>query len=257
MNAALSLTRRELVRTLRQPTRLIALLGTVLLFWIVVGSGFARSFVPPSLNDASNADTLAYTAYLMPGMVLMIVLFSTIVWAITLIQDRHEGFLQSVLVSPAPAWAIVFSKTVAGVLVALVQAVPILLAAPLLGVELTASGFLLAVLASSLAAGAFVCLGLILAWRIDSIAGFHGVMNLVLLPMWLLSGAIFPVDGAAGWMRLVMLANPLHWAHRAMAGALDVAPPAGGVAWAVASGFALATALVACGVIGGRSTIRS
>jgi ABC-2 type transport system permease protein len=78
-----------------------------------------------------------------------------------------------------------------------------------------------------------LAVGLALAWRIDSIAGFHGVMNLVLLPGWLLSGALFPQESAAPWLGTIMLANPLLWANRAIGSALGTMPPAGGVAWMV------------------------
>ncbi len=240
MNAAIALTKRELIRLLREPTRVVALLGTTLLFWLVIGGGFSRSFSPPAGAQAvSDAQTLSYAGYLLPGMVLMVVLFGTIVSAIGLIQDRHDGFLQSVLVSPAPAWSIAASKTVSGVFTVLVQTVPLLIAAPLLGVEVNVSGVLLASVALACAAAGVLNIGLLLAWRIDSVAGFHGVMNIILMPMWLLSGALFPVEGASGWMRVVMQANPLHWCHRAIAGSLGTGPDVGALAWGVTIGFAL------------------
>jgi ABC-2 type transport system permease protein len=237
VNAAIALSVREIVRLVREPTRIVALLGTTLLFWLVVGGGFADSFAAP---DASGeGDGLSYGAYLLPGMVAMVVLFGTIVGAIGLIQDRHDGFLQSVLVSPAPAWSVALSKTFGGVCTTLAQALPILLAAPLLGLEVTALGVATGFLAIACMAVGVLNVGLLLAWRIDSVAGFHGVMNLILLPMWLLSGALFPAEGAAGWMRVIMYANPLHWCHRATAGSLGIGEPAGALAWIITLLFAL------------------
>lgn len=251
MKAALALTSREFTRLRREPTRLVGLFGTTLLFWVVIGAGFARSFAPPG---APEGESLSYAGYLMPGMVMMIVLFGTIVSAIGLIQDRHEGYLQSVLVSPAPAWSIALSKTVAGVALVLVQTVPLLLAAPLLGVEPGVTGVLLGAVAIACAGAGVLNIGLLLAWRIDSVAGFHGVMNLILMPMWLLSGALFPADGAAGWMRVVMWANPMHWCHRALSGALGIGGGASALIWALTIGFGVGATMLATVQISRRTT---
>ena len=238
MNAAIALTKRELIRLLREPTRIVALLGTTLLFWLVIGAGFSGSFAP----GQSETQSTGFAGYLLPGMVLMIALFGSIMAAISLIQDRQEGFLQSVLVSPAPAWSVVASKTLAGVLAVLIQTAPLLVGARLLGVEATVTGTLLALAAIACASAGIINVGMLLAWRINSVSGFHGVMNLVLLPMWLLSGALFPIDGAAGWMGIVMRANPLHWCHRATAGSLGIGAEPGWIAWGVTVGFALVSA---------------
>ncbi|GAB4553520.1 MAG: hypothetical protein Tsb0013_15940 [Phycisphaerales bacterium] len=242
MNAAIALIKRELLRLLREPTRIVALFGTTLLFWLVIGAGFADSFAPGGAGDGTG-DAAGYAGYLLPGMVLMIVLFGTIVAAIGLIQDRHDGFLQSVLVSPAPSWSVVVAKTVAGVATVLAQTIPLLLAAPLLGVDASAGALALSYVGVACAATGVLNVGLLLAWRIDSVAGFHGVMNLILLPMWLLSGALFPVDGAAGWMRVIMQINPLHWCHRVIAGSMGIGPEPGAIAWSVTLLFALVTVL--------------
>ncbi|MEM1423448.1 MAG: ABC transporter permease [Planctomycetota bacterium] len=235
MNAAIALTRRELLRLVREPTRLVALFGTTLVFWLVIGAGFASSFAPPT-------DEESYAAYLVPGIVLMIALFGSIMGAIGLIQDRQDGFLQSVLVSPAPAWSVVFSKSAVGVCAVLLQTAPLVVGARLLGVEVTPAGALLSLLGVAFASVGVLCVGLLLAWRINSVSGFHGVMNLVLLPMWLLSGALFPVEGAAGWMGFIMRLNPMHWGHRTIAGPLGVGPGAGVLAWSVTVLFALVVA---------------
>ncbi|HYE02820.1 MAG TPA: ABC transporter permease [Phycisphaerales bacterium] len=221
---------RELIRFGRQPSRVIAALGTPVLVWLVLASGFAAA--PPGAG-ADAARTGPYAAYLLPGMAVMVVLFSSIFAAISLIEDRNAGFLQSVLVSPAPSWAIALGKVGAASLLALAQALPILLAAPLTGVALTPGGFAGAVAALGCVAAAISGIGLAAAWHVGSVQGFHGVMNLVLMPMWLLSGAFFPVEGAAGWLRFLMRLNPLTWPSEALRRALlgEAGLPAG-PAWA-------------------------
>lgn len=247
MPGAIWLIRRELLRFVRQRSRIVGALGTPVIVWILLASGFAGSFA----WTGSETGTLPYSAFLLPGIASMVVLFTAVFAAISLIDDRHAGFLQSVLVSPAPGWSVVAGKVGACALLGTAQAALILLAAPLTGLTLSPGGFLLA-LAALAAVGAGVSgIGIAAAWRIDSVAGFHGVMNLLLMPMWLLSGAFFPIDGAAGWLAWVMRINPLSWPTEAMRHALGAGaslPPTwawiGAVAFG-AAGIALATAAMA------------
>jgi ABC-2 type transport system permease protein len=215
MPALLWLTRRELVRFTRQPSRIIAAIGTPLLLWLFFGAGFAGSFARTGAGS--------YAGYLLPGMASLTVVFSSIFAAMSLIEDRREGFLQSVLASPAPRWAVVGAKVLGGSIIAAAQGLVILLLAPLLGMPVTLGGFALAAVALLLISIGINGLGLAAAWRIDSTQGFHGIMNLVLMPMWMLSGALFPLVGAAVWLKALMLVNPLYWPTAALRHALSPA----------------------------------
>lgn len=244
-SALIALTRRELVRFIRQPSRIVAAVGTGAIVWLLLASGMAGSFVSPAITEGTEGGPAnTYAAYLIPGMSTMIVLFASIFSAISLIQDRHAGFLQSVLVSPAPAWAIVGSKVAGAVIIAVLQGAIVLAAAPLVGIHPGVVGYAVAALALILAATFVSCIGMALAWRMDSVAGFHGVMNLVLLPLWVFSGAMFPVEGMADWMKWVARCNPLAWSTRAMGSALGTTNPSildwGGALLAAAGAFALA-----------------
>lgn len=237
--AMMALTKREVVRFLRQPTRLAASIGTAAIVWVLAGSGFSKSFAMPAVGADAATNTIAYTAFLLPGMAAMIVVFSAIFAAITLIQDRQAGFLQSALVSPAPTWAIVGSKVLGGTIVATLQASVLLIAAPLAGVKL-GFGLPLAFLAAALTSAAIISLGLACAWRINSIAGFHGVMNLLLLPMWVLSGSLFPVRGAAPWLQHAVELNPLHWSVNCIGWAMGVGGVFNLLQWIGIAAFAAA-----------------
>jgi ABC-2 type transport system permease protein len=232
--STIALTRRELVRILRQPSRLVASIATPLFIWVLLASGVAKSFRSPAVG----AETLDYGSYLLPGMLTMTVLFSSIFGAMSLIEDRHEGFLQSVLVSPAPRWAIAASKLLGSALIATLQAMVLLPAAFFLGEGMGIPGFGLAVVCLLCTAIGIAGIGLAAAWWVDSSQGFHGVMNLVLLPMWLLSGSIFPLEGATGWMRVLMMANPVTWCTKSLHASLG--NPTGDLttAWAVTILFA-------------------
>ena len=231
-----TLTQREFRRFHRQPSRLIATLGTAALLWAFLAGGFA---------DALNRDDQPhYALFLLPGMAMMVVTFGAIFGAIALIQDRHSGFLQSVLASPAPAWSIVASRLLAVGLIAGAQAALVLGAAPFLGARPGVIGFALAALGVFLGAVGVGGLSLALAWKVDSTEGFHGVMNIILMPMWLLSGAFFSADSAHPALRAAMAVNPLRWTTDAVRAAID----GGRVetrAWMGAVGFALASAVFA------------
>lgn len=257
--SALALTRRELVRITRQPSRLIASIATPLLIWLLLGSGFADSFRPPAIDAAIDAtidtttDALNYGSYLLPGMLTMTVLFSSIFGAMSLIEDRHEGFLQSVLVSPAPRWSIAASKLLGSALIATAQAMIILPAVFLLGNAVGPAALPLATLALFCTALGIAGIGLAAAWWVDSSQGFHGVMNLVLMPMWLLSGSVFPLEGASGWMRLLMMANPVTWCTKALHASLGNPTGDTTLSWIITilfacSGIALGWATLGRGV---------
>lgn len=202
---ALTLWKREIVRFYRQPARVAGAVGSPLIFWIFIGGGMGRSFASAASED------LGYSQYFYSGTLLLIVLFTAIFSMISLIQDRTQGFLQSVLVAPVSRFSIVLGKVLGGTTLAFIQAVIFLALAPLVGIPLTLNAFLGA--AGVLLLNAFVlsALGFLIAWPFNSIQGFHAVMNLLLLPLWLLSGALFPAEGAAGWIQFIMKFNPLSY----------------------------------------------
>ncbi len=146
----------------------------------------------------------------------MILLFTAIFSTISVIEDRREGFLQSVLVAPVSPMAIVLGKVLGGTLLATGQGVIFLLLAPLIGVHLSVGSFLAAVAVMLLVGFALSALSFCIAWRMSSTQGFHVIMNLFLLPMWFLSGAMFPAQGAKSVMRWIMSVNPLTYGVSAL-----------------------------------------
>lgn len=203
---------REIVRFYRQPSRIVGALGSPLVFWFLIGSGLGRSFqAAPGVYLRGG-----YLEYFYPGTLALIVLFTAIFSTISIIEDRQEGFLQGVLVAPVPRAAIVLGKTLGGTTLALMQAALFLALAPLAHVSLTAATLPALGLTLLLVAFGLTGLGFLIAWRLDSTQGFHAIMNLFLIPMWILSGALFPAAGAAGWIRSLMLVNPLTYGVAAL-----------------------------------------
>src|SRR5258705_1875930 len=208
---AFTLWWREVVRFYRQPARVAGVILSPLLFWIVIGAGFGTSF-----RSGDAAGQRHYLDYFFPGALVMIILFTSIFTMMSVIEDRKEGFLLSVLVAPVPRSAIVLGKVLGGSTLAALQGLIFLVFAPLVGIHLTFGSFGLIVLTVFLVSFALTALGFAIAWPMDSTQSFHAIINLFLIPLWLLSGALFPLSGASGWMRALMHINPLTYGVEAL-----------------------------------------
>ena len=250
-----ALCSRELVRFFRQRNRVVGALLQPLLFWILFAAGLGPTFRMPG-QEAS----VTYGEYFFPGVVVLIVLFTAIFATISIIEDRREGFLQSVLVAPIPRWAMVLGKLLGGTLIALVQALAFLALGLLVGLQFT----LLSVLAISvflfLLSLALTGLGFVIAWRMDSTQGFHAIMSVFLMPMWLLSGAFFPAG--EGWLSWVVRLNPLTYGVAGLrrllywtaADTLPAQLPSLSVCWIVTLLFAAVTLTLSWKVAAHRTT---
>jgi ABC-2 type transport system permease protein len=203
------------VRFFRQRSRVVGALAPPILFWFLIGSGLGASFRLPGLPAATEAG-VNYMQYFFPGTVILIVLFTAIFSTISVIEDRHEGFLQSVLVAPLSRQSLVLGKLAGGTTLAFIQGLIFLCFVPLVGISMRPMGVIYVLTMLFLVSFGLTGLGFFLAWRLDSTQGFHAIMNLFLIPMWLLSGALFPVSGAPLWLRAVMRANPLTYSVGAL-----------------------------------------
>ncbi len=186
-----ALVARDLLRFWREKARVFGFVGSPLLFWLMIGSGFGN------------------LAFFFPGTLVLTVMFSAVFSTMSLIEDRREGFLLSMLVSPAPRGAMVLGKVLGSTLLAWIQGVLFLAFVPLTGLRPGLEGLLETAAVVLLIALAFTTFGFVLAWRMESTQGFHAVMNLLLFPLWLASGALFPITTAHGWMQVLMRVNPV------------------------------------------------
>jgi len=209
-----SLTLREVVRFLRQRSRVMGALVQPILFWLMIGLGLSGSF------RAGGSEGQSSIEFFVPGIAAMIVMFTSIFSAISVIQDRKEGFLQGVLVAPVSRTSIVLGKLLGGATIAVGQAIIFLLIAWICKMIGIAPGMSfptspltwLAIIGMFALMGIALCgLGYAFAWRMESVQGFHAIMSLVLFPMWLLSGAIFPSQPGS-WFTWITYCNPLTYA---------------------------------------------
>jgi daunorubicin resistance ABC transporter membrane protein len=225
------LVARDLLRFFRQRSRVMGALVQPLIFWLVIGSGLQGSF---------KGD---YIQYFYPGIVMLVVLFTSIFTTMSVIEDRHKGFLQAVLVAPASRTALVLGKTGGGVAIAMAQALVFLLLSPLAGYDVHVVDWPLLAGVLLLTSIGLSSLGFAIAWWLDSTQGYHVVMSVLLIPLWILSGAMFPLSGAARWIGFLMRINPMAYCVSGIRSAL-----AGNFAafdLAVVAAFAVAATAVA------------
>ncbi len=253
--ATYTLWLREVVRFYRDRSRVLGALGSPLVFWFLIGSGLGRSF-----HGGPGQQPLpgGYLQYFYPGTLALILLFTAIFSTISIIEDRQAGFLQGVLVAPVPRSAIALGKILGGTTLAAMQGAIFLALAPFAHVTLRVTDVPALALVILLASFGVTGLGFLLAWRLESTQGFHAIMNLFLIPMWILSGALFPASGAAGWIRAVMLVNPLTYGVSALrvlfAGGPVVGEPPLTVSITVMAAFAMVILAIGAGAVRQRRT---
>lgn len=211
LTPALSLWKREVVRFYRNKSRVVGVIASPLLFWIVIGSGFGTSFRSENAKGGQH-----YLDFFFPGALIMIVLFTAIFTMMSVIEDRKEGFLLSVMVAPVHRTVIVLGKVLGGSTLAFIQGVLFLIAAPFIGVHLSIQQFLLTLLVIFLVSFSLTALGFAIAWPMDSTQAFHAIINLFLMPLWMLSGSLFPIKGASFWIAWLMRLNPLTYGTEAL-----------------------------------------
>ena len=215
-----TLWRREMVRFVRQRSRVTGALLQPLVFWLLLGGGLNASFRP-----AGTPGGMSYVAYFYPGTIALVLLFTAIFATISTVEDRNAGFLQGVLVAPVPRWAVVLGQALGGATLAVVQGGLCLVMAPVVGISLSVASVVATMIVMLLVALSLTSLGLLIAWRMESTQGFHAIMNLILIPIWLLSGAFFPASGAPAPLRWLMALNPLTYGMAALRRCLYLASP--------------------------------
>jgi daunorubicin resistance ABC transporter membrane protein len=207
------LVRRDCKRFVREKSRVVGALLQPLIFWLVIGSGMSSTFVLPGARG------VGYLEYFYPGVVVMVVLFTAIFTTMSVIEDRHSGFLQAVLVAPGSRASVVLGKCLGSASVALIQSVLFIALAPLAGFDPLAIEWPLLLAALALSCFGLCALGFAVAWWLDSTAGYHVVMSILLLPLWILSGAMFPASGG-GVLAALQRFDPMGYSVSAVRRAL-------------------------------------
>jgi ABC-2 type transport system permease protein len=211
MSGFLAVVLRDLKRFWLDRVRLITGLLQPLLYLFVLGSG---------LGASSALGGPQFLRYIFPGVVGLSLLFTSAFSAISIVFDREMGFLKAVLVAPVPRRTIALGKVVSGALQAMSQASLLLLFTPLVGLFLGPGELIRLLLAMTVCGLVFSGLGVAVAARFSSVEVFPVLLNAVLLPMFFLSGALFPLDRAPGWLQTLSHFDPVAYGIDLMRGAL-------------------------------------
>ncbi len=204
---------RQLKRYMRSHSRIIGSLGQPLLFLIALGYGFG-----PIFQQAGQGN---YLEFLAPGVIAMTILFTSIFSGIEIIWDRQFGFLKETLVAPASRLNIMVGRTLGGATVAIIQGIIVLLISIIVGFRPTNYVLLpVALLIMALIALLFTALGTAIASLMEDMQGFQMIMNFLVMPLFFLSGALFPLQGLPQPIILFSILNPLTYGVDGLRGAL-------------------------------------
>lgn len=192
---------REIKRFIRSKSRIIGSLAFPTLILIIIGTG---------LNSVFTMGKLSYIEFIAPGMIGMVLLFSSISFGIMVIWDRQFGFLKEMLVAPISRTSIVVGKALGGVTTSMFQALLFLIVCFAIGIKIPSPLMLLLLfMVMILIAVGFVLVGIAFSSRMKDFHGFSLIMNFVVMPIFFLSGAFFPLDKLPEWLKWFVYIDPL------------------------------------------------
>ncbi|HTW90971.1 MAG TPA: ABC transporter permease [bacterium] len=192
---------RDVIRYFREKSQLYGSLSRPILWLFVLGLGLRGS--------ASGIGNVNYTQFIFPGIIAMTAIFTSIQSAISIIWDREFGFLKEILVAPVPRTSIVIGKGLAGTTLSLVQGCIIILLAPLVHVHIPLVNIVPLIFTLAVMSFGLTGIGIVIAARMTSFQGFGTIMNFIIMPMWFLSGALFPARNLPIWLNALVRVNPL------------------------------------------------
>jgi ABC-2 type transport system permease protein len=197
---------RELIRFFRDRVRIATSLVQPVLYLFIMGTGLSP------LTQSTQGENFDYRTFMFPGIVGMTVMTTSVFSAVSIVWDREFGFLREMLVAPVRRGAIVLGKCLGGATVATAQGAVVLLLAGL--VHVPYSPVLMVTLLGVMALSAFTltALGVVLASRIQRLEAFGVVVQFFVMPMFLLSGALFPLTRLPGWLQVLTRLDPLTYA---------------------------------------------
>jgi ABC-2 type transport system permease protein len=192
---------REFIKFFREKSRLLGTLARPVLWLFVVGNGMS-ALIRPQVG-------YSYLQFIFPGMIGMTILFASIFSSISIVWDREFGFMKEMLVAPISRLSIVVGKAISGTAISVAQAMIILVLIPFLGITLTIAQFVEVTAVAVLVSFCITSLGILIAARLTSFDGFNIIMNFLVMPMFFLSGAMYPVTSMPYVLRQLTHINPL------------------------------------------------
>lgn len=203
---------RQLKRYWRSKARIIGSLGQPIFFLLALGFGFGSVYQKAGAGN--------YFEFLAPGIIAMSILFNAMFNGIEVIWDRQFGFLKETLVAPVSRIRIMIGKTLGGATVAFIQGLIVFVIASIFGFRITSSSIPLAIIFMALIAIIFTAVGIAIASKMEDMHAFPLIMNLLIMPLFFLSGALFPIENLPSVMEIIVKANPLSYGVDGIRGAL-------------------------------------
>ncbi|MFT4050102.1 MAG: ABC transporter permease [Solirubrobacterales bacterium] len=197
--------RREMIRFANDRVRIATSLVQPFLFLFVLGSGL-NAFA------GASADDFNMKTFIFPGILCMSVMFAAMFSAMSIVWDREFGFLREMMVAPIRRSSIVIGKVCGGATVASIQGLLLILIAPLVDVPWSVPLVVGAFLLMLLLAAAITAFGVMLAARITQMQSFMGVMQMIVMPMFFISGALYPVNDLPTWLTILNRFDPVTYA---------------------------------------------
>jgi ABC-2 type transport system permease protein len=197
---------------MRSKSRMVASLAQPLLYLFAFGYGFSSVFAA--------AGGGSYIHFLAPGIIAMSVMFTAVFGGIEVIWDKQFGFLKETMVAPVSRFNIMFGRTLGGATVAFIQGIVVLIITILFGFRPLASGIIPALVFMFLLAFLFTAFGTAIASRLDDMQGFPLVINFIVMPLFFLSGSLFPVTNLPTFFSYIIKVNPLSYAIDGIRGSL-------------------------------------
>jgi len=230
---------RNVKRYVRSKSRIVGSLGMPLFFLLIMGFGLNSVVAIPDTGEG-------YMQFIIPGVVAMSVLFTSVFSGIQIIWDKQFGFLKETLVAPVSRLEIMLGQTLGGATTAFIQGLIILVVSAFIGLNIvSALGFIVAFMFMMLIGIAFTAFGIAIASKMEDMHGFQLIMNFVIFPVFGLSGALFPIDGLPSWLKPVTLLDPLTYGvegiRYGLSGTAQISPA---VCFMVLAGFAIAVTAV-------------
>ena len=201
--------RREMIRFSQDRLRIFTALVQPILFMFVLGTGLS------SLTQGSTGD-ISLRTFMFPGVIALAVLFTAMFSAVSIVWDREFGFLREMLVAPVRRSSIMVGKCIGGATVAAFQGTIVIALAPLVGVPYNPV-MLVTLFFEMLLLGFMVtAFGLVVAARVKQLQSMMGLMQMILMPLMFLSGALYPLSGLPGWLNFLVKINPITYAVHPM-----------------------------------------
>ncbi|MET3683579.1 ABC-2 type transport system permease protein [Alkalibacillus flavidus] len=209
MEGIIAIWQRDLIKFLRDKARLFGSFTMPILFLLIFGGGLSGTMETMMTQNLDVGGDFNYVQFVFPGIVSMTLLMTSVFSAMSVIEDKDFGYMKEILVSPISRVSIAIGKMAGAATVSTIQGVMLFALIPLLGLNYDLMSLIKVIPFMFLLGAALSGIGLLFASFINSTQGFQLIVNIIVLPMVFMSGALFPISGMPGWLDVIVKLNPV------------------------------------------------